>query len=592
MRRFATSRYAGVSAGAIALVCLIILLVWFGTLDARHLLRSDEGRYAEIAREMVVSGDWITIRYNDYLYFEKPPLHMWITAVSYELFGVGDWQARIAVSLSGMIGLLASMMAATRWFGARAGLLTGLALVAAPMWSVASHFNSLDMTLGGVMACVLAFMLMAQHPDATPSARRGWMWACWIAMGVAILAKGLVGIALPGLVLVVYTLVSRDFGLWRRLHLLAGLVLLLLVTVPWFWLISSRNPSFPQFFFIHEHWQRYTTKIHSRSAPFYYFVPLLLAGFLPWLGLTPRLWSAMRAPAPFGAGAQSAGSGTPARGRAFRPGLLIGIWAIAIFVFFSLSDSKLPGYIVPIFPALGMLAGVALDRIDARSWRRQLNYMLVLSVVGLLASPIVATLNSDNTPNSLYKLFAVWVAAAFVVLFAGTWIARMVLVRRGQFASIVTFSVAMFLGFTTALLGHEVMGRRTSGIDLVPAINRVLTPEMPLYGVGMLDHTLPFYLRHTLTMVEHKDELEFGINQDPTKWIPTSEAFAAKWKDGQHAVALMSPGAYDKLRQAGLPMYEIGRDQRRVVVSNFPPPPSPPTAGEAPASPASAPRAP
>ena len=267
MRSSTPSRYAGLPVGMIVLVVIAILLVWFGTLDARHLLKPDEGRYAEISREMFASGDWVTIRYNALKYFEKPPFHLWVTTLAYEAFGVGDWQARLCVALSGFLGLGVTVLAATRWFGARAGLLAGLALLAAPMWSIAGHFNALDMTLSGALACVLACMMLAQHPDATPAARRGWMLACWVAMGVAILTKGLVGIALPGLVLVVYSLITRDLALWRRLHLISGIIVMLVVTVPWFWLISSRNPEFPHFFFIHEHWERYTSTVHARKGP-------------------------------------------------------------------------------------------------------------------------------------------------------------------------------------------------------------------------------------------------------------------------------------------------------------------------------------
>ncbi|KDP87190.1 4-amino-4-deoxy-L-arabinose transferase [Cupriavidus sp. SK-3] len=563
MRRSWTSRYAGLSVSAIAVVSLFILLVWFGTLDARHLLRPDEGRYAEIAREMVASGDWVTIRYNALTYFEKPPFHMWVTALAYTLFGLGEWQARLCVALSGMIGLLVSMLAATRWFGKRAGLLTGLVLVAAPMWSVAAHFNSLDMTLSGAMACVLAFMLLAQHPEATPAARRNWMWACWLAIGVAILTKGLVGIALPGLVLVVYTLITRDFALWRRLHLVSGIVLMMIVTVPWFWLVSKRNPEFLNFFFIHEHWQRYTSTVHSRQGAIWYFVPLVVAGFLPWLGLFPRMWQVVREDRADARGAEV---------KPFQPAVLAAIWAIAIFGFFSLSGSKLPGYIVPIFPALGILAGAALNQISERSWRRQINGMLAIAVIGLLASPVVATLDKDNTPNELYRLFAVWVGAAFVVMLAGILVARRIQRTRGVFASIVTYSLAMLVSFTLALLGHEVMGRRTSGVDLVPAIKAVLRDDMPIYGVRMLDHTLPFYLRRTTIMVERPDELDFGTRQEPRKWLPTLDAFIVQWRDGPPALGIMSADTYKELSERHVPMYTVAQDKRRIVASNFPPP--------------------
>ncbi|WP_416052652.1 glycosyltransferase family 39 protein [Cupriavidus basilensis] len=561
---FFARRVAGLPTTLWLLAGLLILLLWFGTLDFRHLLSSDEGRYAEISREMFASGDWVTIRYNALKYFEKPPFHMWVTALSYTLFGVGDWQARLCVALSGMVGLIASMFAATRWYGIRAGLLTGLVLVAAPMWSVASHFNSLDMTLSGAMACVLAFMLVAQHPDTTPVARRHWMWACWVAMGVAILSKGLVGIALPGLVLVIYTLISRDFGLWRRLHLISGIALMLIVTVPWFWLVSARNPEFPNFFFIHEHWQRYTSTVHSRGGPVWYFVPLLVAGFVPWLGLAPRMWEVVR---------DDGAAARVATVRRLRPALLLAVWAIAIFVFFSLSDSKLPGYIVPVFPALGMLAAMALERIGERGWRQQLNATLVIMAIGLLASPVVATLHSNHTATADYRRYAVWVAAAFVVMLAGTWLARRLLRTHGLMPSIVVYALALFTGFTTALLGHETIGGPASGASLVPAIRAVLKDDMPIYGVRTLDHTLPYYLRHTTVMVEHPDELEFGTRQEPQKWLPTLDSFIARWREGPPALAIMSADTYRELTTRQVPMHLVAQDQRRIVVANFPVPP-------------------
>lgn len=544
-----------VSTGWVVAFVALVLLVWFGSLGLRHLVGPDEGRYAEISREMVATGDWVTIRYNALKYFEKPPFHMWVTALTYALFGLGEWQARLTVALAGLLGIGMSMLASWRWFGARAAAFTGLALLAAPMWSVAAHFNTLDMTLAGVMSCILACMLMSQHPAMSRNGRRAWMLACWAAMGVAILTKGLVGIALPGLVLVVYTLVSRDWGIWRRLHLTAGAVVMLAIAVPWFYLVAQRNPEFLNFFFIHEHWQRYTSNVHSRGGPIVYFVPLIIGGFLPWASLFPRMWNAMR---------------TPAEGEArFRPALMVGIWAIAIFVFFSLSRSKLPGYIVPVIPALGILAGMALDRIDVRAWGKHLTGMTIVVACGLLASPVVATLNANHTPNMFYRSFAVWVAVAFVIMLLGATAARAAL-RRGVLPSVAVYALGMYLGFTAALLGHETVGGPASGADLAPQVAQQLTPGMKLYGVRMLDHTLPFYLRHPLTMVAEADELTFGTSVEPQRWLPSVAAFEKVWKSGEPAMAVMSPATYLELSPT-IPLYVVARDWRRVVATNVPP---------------------
>ena len=527
------------------------LALWLGTLGYRHLIPTDEGRYAEIAREMFTSGDWVTIRYNALKYFEKPPLQMWGTALAYTLFGIGDWQARLFTALSGIVGIVFTMLAAARWWGKRTAVISGLVLVSAPMWNVGAHFNSLDMGVAGCMTMALGALLLAQHPSATRAQQRCWMWACWASMALAVLSKGLIGVVLPGFVLVVYTLVARDWALWKRLHLLTGLIVFFAVSAPWFVLISARNPEFAWFFFVHEHFQRFTSTVHNRNAPLWYFVPLLLAGFLPWLAQLPgaaRLTFAR---------AEAATNG-------FRPTLLLGLWAVLIFAFFSISDSKLPGYIFPIIPALAMLAALALERMSERAWRRQLVAFLALAVIGLAASGYVATMSSDMYPNAVFSRFAVFLAVAFGAGAVLTWLALCMASRR--FESLVAFACAWFLTFTTAMLGHEAFGRSMSGIDLVPAVKPWLKPGVPFYAVERLDHTMPFYLGTPTIMVREPDELAFGVQQEPSKWIPTTDAFVARWKDGGQAVAMMGPGTYDRLAAQGVPMVVIARDARRVVV--------------------------
>ena len=536
---------AKASAPAVWWLVAVVLAVWFLTLNIRHLLPSDEGRYAEIAREMFASGDWVTIRYNGLKYFEKPPFHLWMTALAYQAFGIGDWQARLWVAISGAAGLLLTMWAARRWYGDRVSWFTGLALLAAPTWNIGSHFNSLDMGVSGALAGVLAGFLLAQHPQASLQSRRRWMLFAWGAMALAVLTKGLIGLVLPGLVLVVYSLVARDWVLWRRLHIGSGTILFLLLTAPWFWLISTRNPEFAQFFFIHEHWQRYTSSVHQRSAPWWYFGPQLIAGFLPWLGLTPRICALLR---------------NSGQAREFRPELLLAVWAGAILVFFSLSGSKLPGYILPVFPALALLAALALDRIDAKAWQRQLLGMLLLAGCGLLATLLLQ--RSDD--------YGLWLGAACLVILLGLLLAWRCNRRDQPGLSITLFALAWFAGTTVGLAGHQTLGRSNSGVDLVPAIEAVLTPQMPIYSVRRLDHTLPFYLRRTMIMVEAPDELAFGVEQEPQKWLPTLAAFSAAWTTGPPALALMSRDSYQQLKEQGLPMFDLTGDEKRLVVTNFP----------------------
>ena len=535
-------------------LALAVGLVWFVTPGLRHLVPSDEGRYAQIAREMFASGDWVTIRYNDLKYFEKPPLHFWMTALAYEVFGVNEWSARLWIALSGAAGLLVTAWAAARWYGARVGWLTALVLLAMPAWNFGAHFNTLDMSVSAMLAGVLAGVLLAQHPSASPQQRRHWMWFVWGAMALAILAKGLIGIVLPGLVLVVYTLLARDWALWRRLHLISGALLMLAIVVPWFVLVSLRNPEFAQFFFIHEHWERYTSTVHHRPGPIWYFVPQLLIDVLPWLGLIPAaIWAVRQEPSASG----------------FRPRLLLAVWAGAIFVFFSASGSKLPGYILPIFPALAVLLALALDSMNTAAWKRQVTVALFIAVLALLACVPTSWFADTLGLSATLVEYLPWVGAAFGCMTLGAGAARWLNARGQLDASIATYALAMFAGMSIATVGHEVFGRQSSSVDLVPAMQQALTPDMPIYSVKLLDHTLPFYLGRPMTMVELPGELEFGTKQEPQKWLPTTAAFKQVWTAGPHAMALMTPDTYASLQAEGLVMVPVVQNARRVAVVNF-----------------------
>ena len=534
-----------------------VAAAWFLTLDLRHLLPTDEGRYSEIAREMVASGDWLTIHYNGVKYFEKPPLQMWATAIAFELFGIGEWQARLWTALSGAGGVVVAAYAARRWFGDRVALFSACVLLGAPGWNVAGHVASLDMGVSFAMACTLCSLLVAQHPAASPGERRGWMVVAWAAMGAAVMSKGLIGIVLPLAALAVYAVAARDLAVWRRLHPFIGIATFLVVAAPWFVLVSIRNPEFPQFFFIHEHWERFTSTVHDRSAPWWYFVPQLGMGFFPWLFLGP--WMVRAAIA-------------PGAGHAFRPAAFLAAWAATIFVFFSVSGSKLPGYIIPIYPALAILAALALDRMGRRAWRWQIDLMLLAMGLGLLVTPFATRFGHDPETATAFQAFQPWLAVAFTLAIAGLaaarWLSRGEASRNAAPRSVVALSTAFMVLITVALVGHENFGRPHAGIPLVEPIEAVLTPDMPIYSVRMLDHTLPFYLRHTMVMVQSPDELDFGVHQEPDKWLPTIADFERVWKTPQKAMAIMSPDTFKRLKADGLAMVPVAEDMRRVVVTN------------------------
>jgi len=540
---------------AILILALIYAVLWFGTLNYRHLIPSDEGRYAEIAREMLVTGDWITPRYNGYKYFEKPPLQIWATASAFNIFGIGDWQARLWTALTGFLTIIFIGFTGARIFSARAGLLASIALASSPMWVIGGHINSLDMGLSAFLVAALCSLLLAQSsPNKTDC--RNWMWACWMFMALATLSKGVIGLAIPGMVFVVYSISAWDWKIWQRLHIISGTILFLAITAPWFVLVAQRNPEFLEFFFIHEHLQRFTQTAHSRTGPIYYFLPLLLLGFLPWLAQIPRaLFLAWQE-----------------RNRDFSSGWLLTCWFVVILGFFSISQSKLPGYIIPIFPALAMLVGYHLDRNLSSSdssglpWQLQTLFFAALGGIGFL---FLGEVSKQARPDEIasYAQYTDWIVAALITLISFSLLA-FTQSKRNSLASITCFAIGFFLCALIAGTGHETLGRAVSGTDLVEKVKADIPEKANFYSVRILDHTVPFYLGRTMTMVEFPDELEFGVKQEPALWLPSLDAFIQRWKEDQTAYALMVPEQYLELQKLNLPMQEVGRDSRRVIVKH------------------------
>ncbi len=539
------------------LLLLLFCIIWFYMLGARTLVPSDEGRYAEMAREMVATGDWITLRLNGLKYFEKPPLQTWMNAITFELFGLGDWQARLWAGLCGLLGVFLVAFTGSRLFHARIGFYAALVLGSSFLWAGLGHINTLDMDLSGMMTIALSSLLLAQRGDISYREQRNWMLLCWAGMALSVLSKGLIGLLIPGAVLVLYTLFSRDWSIWKRLNLVLGLTLFLLITMPWFVLISLKNPEFPQFFFIHEQFQRFTSKIHNRYGPPYYFVPILILGIMPWLGvLFQSLWNSARE--------RSTVSG-------FQPKKMLLIWSIFIFVFFSISDSKLPSYILPIFPALALLIACQLDNASNKSVQASAWLLLLSAVIGLALASKIPTLAKDAFSLPLMQAHVPWVLGASAFAFIGAVAALMLVLRQREWA-IVALAASGFIGGQLLMYGHDPQGRYSAGIDMVPAINAEMMPQTTLYVVGKYEQSLPFYLRRTMTMVQHMDELEFGIGQEPHLWIPTIDAFAVKWTAdhaaGKKDIAIIRPENYRELGKRGLPMRVIAEDPRRVVVTN------------------------
>ena len=325
--------------GMAVLLCTVL---WFALLAQRPLFDPDEGRYAEIPREMMLSGgDWVIPHLNGIVYLEKPPLQYWLTALAFRAFGENEFAARLCTGLAGYLSLAAVFFLGRTLWGFDAGVRAALFSAASTLFVLLGHQLTLDMLLSFWLTVALGCFLMAQARREGTGHRRLWMLGCWAAMALALLTKGLIGVLIPAAALGAYVLWQRDWRLLRRLNLRWGVPLFAAIAAPWFVLAARANGQFLEFFFVREHFLRFLTPIEHRTQPWWFFVPVLTVGIMPWL---PQAALALAAPPT-----------DRARRGEFDPLRLLWIWCVFVLVFFSLSDSKLIPYILPAVPALALL---------------------------------------------------------------------------------------------------------------------------------------------------------------------------------------------------------------------------------------------
>jgi 4-amino-4-deoxy-L-arabinose transferase-like glycosyltransferase len=560
----------GGSQRAATWMWLIAAALWFLPLNSPHLFDPDEGRYGEIPREMVASGDWVTPRLDAVKYFEKPPLQYWATATTFELFGEHAWTVRLWPALCGFLGLVLTLVSGRRLYGMRAAAFAVIVQASSLLYIAMARIATLDMSLCFTLQLAMAALaLLAQRSEPVkanaaapssatdaPKAATGGAPLLPMLLGVgvalAVMTKGLVGILIPGAAAVLFMLMYRDARLLLSSRPWWTLAALLLLAAPWFILASVRNPGFARFFFIFEHFQRYLSRTGiERYQPDWFFVPVLLAGLLPWTSALPRaLVEALRA----------------ARRGERATGLLL-IWAAFIFVFFSLSQSKLVPYILPLVPALALLIGRELARWEAPRLRVHLVGIAVGATAVMTAVlvawrlPAASRLVAQASSISVTALVAAFAALALSAVLGARWC------RQGRMLTAVT-SVAVGVVCLTQLMlfGADQLPRMQALVTAVQRLRPWVDRSSDFYCVGFYPQPVTFYLRRPCTVVGYEGELEFGLDQQPSHEVAQLPQFAQLWRQQQTASAIITPADYQRLEALGAPMHVIYTAPSLMVV--------------------------
>jgi 4-amino-4-deoxy-L-arabinose transferase-like glycosyltransferase len=512
----------------------------------RPLYEPDEGRYAQIPQEMLMSGDWVVPHLNGFVYIEKPPLQYWMTSIAYSVFGVHDWSARLWIALAGWFTVVVIAVYVAKHRGRRASVRTWTFGITSLIWMLVAHQLTLDTSLTLFTTIALIAYCESQASARTPP----WLnYAMWAALACAVLTKGFVALVLPAGAFVLYCVRNRDWRRWRSLHLVRGAIVLTLLIAPWMIAMQRRVPEFFDFFVVREHFLRYLTPIARRTEPWWFFIPLLIVGTMPWTGLLFKaLFTAKRR---FDVNTK------------FSDRDLLWISAVAIFLFFSVSNSKLVPYILPMAPLLWVLA---CDSSEDET--KDMRASAVGSLLFAMCSAIAVGYLSYKETNLARIVIALRPHLIGVLgLIAVGSITALLLGKHSAQKALVALGVGWMLAALLLELGPTAINNLYSAKDLSHSLLERGAGSATVYSVETYDQTLTFYLGHPVKLVRYRGELDFGISRDAQNYIPTLEQFIRLWEASSDAFAVMRPGTYDELRTLNVTMSIVARDANYIAVS-------------------------
>ncbi len=482
------------------MAAIVAAILYLPGLGRPALWEPDEGRYAEIAREMAISGDLVTPR-NDYVrYFEKPPLVYWAEAAAIRILGPTEFAVRLPAALftAGQAAIVCAI--GDTMFGAAAGLLAALVLALSPIVFAFARFATLDPALAFFLSAAMgSFLAASRKPDLGSGAGRRWMLLAAAMLALGTLSKGPVALLFGGAIPLIWMLAEKRARELLRIPIVTCGLVYLVIVVPWFVLAEHRNPGFLGYFFIHEHIQRFTSSQEHGWGP-WFFAPIIVGGAWPWLFFAPLGWIEI----------------SRSRDHVIRSqSNFLVIWFAAIVIFFSIPRSKLGSYILPALPPLAILAGYGLTRLADISRERMLAWMrsfAAVNVVAALAACGGLYVAAHRLPGSL-ALGGGFIAIAFA---AGAIVAY--LLARGTThptIAIAPIAIAMLLTIGIAEHARKEIAPAVSYRELARGIVPYLVPGCVLGSYHHYVQALPFYTAMREMPVQYWGEL--GEFADPSK---------------------------------------------------------------------------
>jgi len=485
--------------GVRAIIILILLstLLFFFKLGSFSLYDAAETTYGEFIKQIRLTGDWITMHYNGEIIFDKPPLYFWLATLATYIFGFNEFAIRFWAALSGVLTVIVTFYLGKSFYNQRVGFLSGIISITTFQFMIQSRIAELDIVLTLLLtSAFLSFWYGYQ------TKKRYFYWCFYAAMALATLIKGLVGIALPVTAIFLFLLIRKELGRIKEMQVLPGIIIILLIGAPWYiaeWYLHGQE--FVEFALGFLFLSRFGKVVSGHPGPWYYYFFALLLGFAPWSHFLPcSLWRTWR-------------------NRVGSFELLSLCYIIPVFIVFSIAKTKLPNYVLPLYPFLAITVGKLwndfLDSDQQRMRKGMAIANILLAVVVVLLIIGFAILGASNYSGPYQQEIPKLLLLAGILI-AGSLISIFSFFLRKYKVSFYAIPIMVFIiAFVLTIQTLPTVEKYKGTKELGEKVSQVIKKEeiIAAYNVGNRPGVVFYNSKPIVFLESEKEVIAFLINK-------------------------------------------------------------------------------
>ncbi|WP_117003914.1 MULTISPECIES: phospholipid carrier-dependent glycosyltransferase [Cysteiniphilum] len=547
------------------LLITIIMAIGLCLYGLPVLFTPDEGRYAEIAREMVVNHQYIVPHLDGVIYFEKPPMIYWLTALSLKIFGFNIWAARLPNPVLSIIGvwfvyIICRIVYQKRRVSLWAALITGTSI----LYLGGGRYLNLDAGVAFFLTItMLSFWASRQYRQTSWQANI-WLLNAFIFSGLAVMTKGLIGIVFPMMIIGLWALIVGRYRLLLDYRLYLGLIVVLIISVPWIVAVNNEHPEFFHYYVIVQQILRYATDEQGRQMSKFVYFGIFIIGFFPWFGFLPQVFKSVL-------------TKLKTRNRHDNEWFLF-VWGMAILLFFAFSKSILMGYLIPVVTPFAILIARRIDKILNESiLRKSTKASIVVALVFfvIIAIAFVILPFIPNFAMFFNEIAGFYWPAAVVSLI--TAIAGFIYLKRNNLKAIMLWFVcAMMIILNLGWSGSQYFAQKS-----VRPLTNIVAPLLKTYphaivaNYGGYYYDAQFYLDRLTWIVANEGELANTAkmpNSGADKTLRTADQFWPVWQSDHRVFVFTDENNYNAYFKAGQPYqgYLLAETPKRFLLTNHP----------------------